>query len=446
MEAETVSNEHYVNHLADVNHKKEVTAIEDIYNQFGALLVPKGTAIEHRVHDFLVGHKMQKQLDELISVNGCLTAKSLIFEFNKFLELYPDLKQIHQSMDFDQALEHLCSVQQIPRILLQKLTILKMQLPTIFEQTLFSTWLGCMLAKEMKLSSEQIRNTFYVGLLHDLGLLHINPKLISKQESYTEQEWRSIKQHMMISVAIAKLIHPFDQEVYRGIKEHHERCDGTGYPKKLHKDQLSYSGQLIGLADIICHIRTRQYQQSGKSMANIMPYIQINLQSFKFESYQAMYSIVQRAQLEINDLLNRKDFLSLPKLLILQRVRITQLHLAFAEFVALIPDNVKGKHSRALLGSCLQIGEVIKRAGFNSSETLDWLESISDNDFTEAHQELQELDNMHYELLWLFKKAFRIIPDFLAEELPANSELTTQFQALAETMQQNLLQAWTDYS
>ncbi|GLX76733.1 hypothetical protein tinsulaeT_00730 [Thalassotalea insulae] len=445
MDTETVINAHYVNHLANVNNKKKVVATENIYNQFGALLVPKGTAIEHRVHDFLVGHKMKKQLDEFITVDGCLTANSLVAEFNKLLALFPDLQQIHQCIDFGQMLEHLCSVQQIPRILLQKLTILKLQLPTIFEQTLFSTWLGCMLAKEMKLSPQHIRNTFYVGLLHDLGLLHIDPELISKQGSYSDQEWHSVKHHMMISVAIAKLIYPFDEEVYRGIKEHHERCDGTGYPKELRNEQLSYSGQLIGLADIICHIRTRQYQQSGKSMANIMPYIQINQHSFKYESYQAMYTLVQRAELEISDLLNRKDFLALPKRLILQRVRITQLHLAFADFVALFPKETKGKHSKALIESCEHIGDTIKRAGLNSPETLDWLESISDSDFNDARQELQELDSMHYELLWQFKKVFRIIPDFLQEELPAKAKLAPQLNAHAETMQQNLLQAWTDY-
>lgn len=441
MDEEKINTQHYVNHITDVNNHNTVAATEDIYNQFGALLVPKGTTIEHKVHDFLVGHKMQKQLDELISVEGSLTANSLFADFNNLLAQYPDLLQIHQNINFSRTLEHLCCVQQIPRILLQKLTILKIQLPEVFKQTLFSTWLGCILAKEMSYTSEQIRNTFFVGLLHDLGLLHIDPALIAKQGDFTDQQWSNINQHVMISVAIAKLIYPFDQEVFRGIKEHHERCDGTGYPNKLHNKQLSYSGQFVGLSDIIFHIRTRQFNQSGKSMANIMPYIQINLHSFKFECYQAMYTIVKQSELVIGDLLKPNDFLTLSKRLIVQRVRITQLHLAFNEFMSILPKELKGKHYRALVDSCQQIDDTIKRAGLNSPESLDWLESIGNDDFSDTHLELQELDDIHFELFWLFKKVFRVIPTFLAKELANHTHLTQQLNVLAETMQQNLLQA-----
>lgn len=446
MEQKTDSPDHYVNHLSDVNTNNKLIATESIHNEFGVLLVPKGTAIEHRVLDFLTGHKMQEQLDELLTIEGCLTNTTLQQEFYTFLTKYPDVAQLHESSNFGQTLKHLCTVQQIPRILLQKLTVLKIQLPVVFEQTLFSTLLGCMLAKEMKFEQKALRNIFYIGLLHDLGLLHIDPALVSKQGEFSDEEWRTLKSHMMISVAIAKSIYPFDDEVFRGIREHHERCDGTGYPKELHREQLCISGQLIGLADIVCHIRTRQYNQSGKSMANIMPYIQINLHSFKFESYQAIYSILRGAKLELTDLLDRKNFITMPKRLILQRVRISQLHQVFSDFVAEIPKEIKGKHCLALLDSCKHLTDTIKRAGFNSSETLDWLENINDDDYIESHLELQELDDMHYELLWLFKKTFRIIPDFLNEELPTSFPLLAQFEAQSATMQQNLLSAWTDYS
>ncbi|WP_286232865.1 HD-GYP domain-containing protein [Thalassotalea sediminis] len=445
MSKEAGNNEHYVNHLSDVNETNDVVATEDIYNSTGALLLPKGTAIEYRVHDFLVGHKMQQQLDALISVEGCLTDKSLENEFVDYIQKYPDLAKIHESSKFASTLNQLCIEKQIPRILLQKLTILKIQLPGIFDQTLFSTWLACLLAKQMKLTPQQVTNTFYAGLIHDLGLLHVEPTLVNKKSHYTSEEWHSIKQHMLISTAIAKLIHPFDDEVYRAIKEHHERCDGTGYPNELHDDKLCNVGQLIGLADMICHIRTRQYNLTGKSMANILPYLQINLNSFKFESYQAMYAILQRAELDIGELLDRQTFLSVPKRIILQRVRMMQLHFAFSDFVKMLPPDTHGKHRNALLDSYKKISNIITRGGFTSPETLDWLENIKDADYNEVHQELQELDDMQYELLWLFKKAFRIIPSCINEEVPDKHDITSQLKEKMTILDQNLLQAWTDY-
>lgn len=445
MDLDVENNEHYINHLTDVSSTNEVVAVDNIYNKFGVLLVPKGTAIEHRVQEFLVGHKMQSQLDELLTVQGCLTNALLEQEFQKFLTKFPDLTQIHQNLNFASTLNQLCAVKQIPRVLLQKLTIMKIQLPGVFEQTLFSTWLACLLAKEMKLTLEQINHAFYAGLLHDIGLLHIDPALVSKQGSFTDDEWRIYKQHIKISLAIAKLILPFDKNVFRAIKEHHERCDGTGYPLELHNEQLGKIGQLIGLSDLICHIRTRQYDKSGKSMANILPYIQINLHAFKFESYQAMYSILQRAQLNTTELIDRQTFTSLPKAIILKRIRIMQLNLAFNDFIAHIPKNMSGKHCKALFDASEQINNTIKRGGFDSSDTLDWLESIKDDDFNDVNQELQELDDMQYELLWLFKKVFRITPSFLNDELPANSPVKDRLNIQMATLQHNLLQAWNDY-
>ncbi|OKY26367.1 HD-GYP domain-containing protein [Thalassotalea sp. PP2-459] len=445
MDLKVENNEHYINHLTDVSTTNKVVAVENIYNTFGVLLVPKGTAIEHRVQEFLVGHKMQSQLDELITVQGCLTNTSLEKEFQQFLKKYPDLIQIHNNTNFASILNQLCAVKQIPRVLLQKLTIMKIQLPDLFEQTLFSTWLACLLAKEMKLTLEHINHTFYIGLLHDIGLLHIDPTLVSKQSNFTDKEWDAFKQHIKISLAIAKLIHPFGNEVLRGIKEHHERCDGSGYPMGLHNSQLGNLGQLVGLADLICHIRTRQFDKSGKSMANILPYLQINSHAFKFEFYQAMYTILQRSQLDSAELIDRQTFTSLPKRIILKRIRIMQLHLAFNDFIAHIPENISGKHYKALLDANQQINNIIKRGGFDSAETLDWLESIKEDDYNEVHQELQELDDLQYEILWLFKKVFRIVPSFLTEELPEDCAAKIRLDAQMETLGQNLLQAWADY-
>ncbi|WP_299788781.1 HD domain-containing phosphohydrolase [uncultured Shewanella sp.] len=435
----------YMEHLAAVNKKMPVVAVEGIYNEFGVLLVPKDANIERRVLDFLVGHKMQKNLDCTIGIKGCLTNDALLRQFKEFLSKYPDLTQIHRTNNFDVTLKHLCTVQQVPRILLQTLTILREQLPNIFEQTLFSSWLGSMIAIEMELPPNQVQNVFNTGLFHDLGLLHIDPKIVNKEGSYSEDEWLAIKHHMIISKAIVAEVTACDEEVLRGIMEHHERCDGTGYPHELLKSKLSYCGQIIGLADILFHIRTRQLSRLGRNMADIVPYLQINSNTFMFESYQAIHNIIYRSYLRVTDLINRKDFSTLPQRLIAQRIKLKKLYKDLHLFTEKLSSCPHGKHSKSFINSSNHIFRTFNRSGLSSPEIMLWLQKMSEEDFDSSHLELQEVDTMQYELLWMIKRASRLLPELISDEVRLSENDRSLITRMADQLRQDLNDAWESY-
>lgn len=435
----------YMEHLAAVNKTMPVVAVEGIYNEFGVLLVPKNANIERRVLDFLIGHKMQKNLDSSIGIKGCLTNESLLRQFDEFLSKYEDLTQIHKANNFDVTLKHLCTVQQIPRILLQKLTILREQLPNIFEQTLFSSWLGSMIAIEMELSPNQVQNVFNTGLFHDLGLLHIAPEIVNKEGSYSDDEWHAVEHHMIISKAIVGEVNACDEEVIRGIMEHHERCDGTGYPNELLKNKLSYCGQIIGLTDILFHIRTRQFSRLGRNMADIVPYLQINSNTFTFESYQAIHNIIYRSNLGVTDLINREDFPILPKRLIEQRIKLKKLYKDLILFNEKLSSCGHGKHGRSFINSSNHIFRTFNRSGLSSQEIIQWLQRLTEEDFEGAHLELQEIDAMQYELLWMIKRASRLLPGLVSDELTSPEQDSSQITKMVEQLQQDLDDAWENY-
>lgn len=89
------------------------------------------------------------------------------------------------------------------------------------------------------------------GLLHDVGKLRIDVALLGKTGKLTEEEFAVVRRHPS---------HGFDMmrqsaaEVHEGIKagilQHHERCDGSGYPKGLRREGISPYGRLIAILDI----------------------------------------------------------------------------------------------------------------------------------------------------------------------------------------------------
>jgi HD-GYP domain-containing protein (c-di-GMP phosphodiesterase class II) len=85
------------------------------------------------------------------------------------------------------------------------------------------------------------------GLLHEIGMLRIPPEVYQHERELTEQERKTIIAHPVISFKILKAL-DLSQSVRLAVLEHHEHVDGTGYPRNLTGDQISFFGKIIGAA------------------------------------------------------------------------------------------------------------------------------------------------------------------------------------------------------
>lgn len=86
------------------------------------------------------------------------------------------------------------------------------------------------------------------ALLHDIGKLMIDRRILNKQEQLTDQEWKTVKKHCEDGAEMIRNLQldaAIDLDV---IRYHHENLDGTGYTE-LKEDQLSMSVKIIRVAD-----------------------------------------------------------------------------------------------------------------------------------------------------------------------------------------------------
>ena len=86
------------------------------------------------------------------------------------------------------------------------------------------------------------------ALLHDIGKIGIPESILNKQLSLTEEERNLINQHPMIGVDILSPVSEFSS-IIAGVKYHHERYDGKGYPEKLAGDNIPLIAAIISVAD-----------------------------------------------------------------------------------------------------------------------------------------------------------------------------------------------------
>jgi len=100
------------------------------------------------------------------------------------------------------------------------------------------------------------------GLLHDLGKITVSPEILNKPGKLTDAEWAAVRQHPARSLSLASGTVPIGTAAGRIMVEHHERMDGTGYPRRLPGDRIHRYARMASICDVFDALTShRMYRQ-----------------------------------------------------------------------------------------------------------------------------------------------------------------------------------------
>lgn len=108
--------------------------------------------------------------------------------------------------------------------------------------------LSLTIAEEMGLSDRMVLDAYWAGMVHDIGKLLIPTKVLNKRSELDDSEYNMIKHHAVWgskSLAGSETL----QHISRYILYHHEKWDGTGYPKGLEGEEIPLISQILAVAD-----------------------------------------------------------------------------------------------------------------------------------------------------------------------------------------------------
>ena len=105
-----------------------------------------------------------------------------------------------------------------------------------------------MLAAALGKSEKEVQEIYLFALLHDIGKIGVPDWIINKQDKLTEEEYAEIKKHPQIGYEILKSISILPN-LKNGVRWHHERIDGKGYPDGLSGDNIPEYAKIISVAD-----------------------------------------------------------------------------------------------------------------------------------------------------------------------------------------------------
>ncbi len=102
----------------------------------------------------------------------------------------------------------------------------------------------------LRLKTPVILNVSLAGLLHDIGVVKLDPNIIDKETELTREEMIEVQKHPAYTVNILKSISGIQKNLLLMCLQHHELINGEGYPKKLNAKQILPLSQIITISEM----------------------------------------------------------------------------------------------------------------------------------------------------------------------------------------------------
>jgi HD-GYP domain-containing protein (c-di-GMP phosphodiesterase class II) len=113
-----------------------------------------------------------------------------------------------------------------------------------------TTILSGVLGLGLNLDENELVDLCTSALLHDIGLLKIPPEIMNKPNELTEEEYEQIKRHPSFGMKLLKNIKNLPESVPDVIYQHHEREDGSGYPKGIKGNEISRYAKIVAIVEV----------------------------------------------------------------------------------------------------------------------------------------------------------------------------------------------------
>ena len=122
------------------------------------------------------------------------------------------------------------------------------------------------LGVKLGLSEGDLKDLGRAALLHDLGKSQIAHSIVNKNGSLTREEYEHMQMHPILGYEVAQKIGITNKNILDGIRHHHEKIDGVGYPDKLKGKEIGVFPRIIGICDIFDALTSRRaYKNAMKS-------------------------------------------------------------------------------------------------------------------------------------------------------------------------------------
>jgi putative nucleotidyltransferase with HDIG domain len=151
-------------------------------------------------------------------------------------------------------------------------------------------------AEALGLAADLVEQVRLAGKLHDLGKIGIREAVLDKPDRLDPDEYAHVKDHVRIGLEI---LAPMAQlgPVLDFIADHHERLDGSGYPRGVGGDEISVGGRIIAAADTFDALTSRRAYRDSRTEDDTLAYMSGLVGTSLFpDVFDALRQVVEQRQ------------------------------------------------------------------------------------------------------------------------------------------------------
>lgn len=242
---------HYLKTVTEFGDGHQVLANRDIFSSNGVKLLGAGALVNSSIYGRLLNHKLTPKLDESMTADDSVTSQSIVDEAVFLLGLDPCLLRMRAAMEDEAQLSDILDQIPLNPGLSFKLTVMRSKRKDLFQRSIFVSLVTIYIGIQAGLSTQQLVQLATAALLHDIGLLHVDPRILELSYQMSQEERRHLYAHPITAWMILNENPEYSNAVAEAVLQHHERLDGSGYPQGLRGEEIGQFGQMIAVAEIV---------------------------------------------------------------------------------------------------------------------------------------------------------------------------------------------------
>lgn len=242
-------NSHYLDRLVEAGQARGIEATEDIVCGNGVKLVAKGAAIDARMRERLLQHKLRKPLEACTRIVAGVSSRPMDVIADRLMNehaLLASLCRAEQAASVLQGFRQLNLSSPLDTLL----TVYADSGPNKLTHAVGVSLIAGALTATLHPASP-LAPVLVAGLMHDIGELYIDPAILAAAPRLTPEQWRHVVAHPVIAAGLLQELPGGGAEIADAVRHHHERLDGLGFPAGVGGPRLSGASQTLAMAELM---------------------------------------------------------------------------------------------------------------------------------------------------------------------------------------------------
>jgi HD-GYP domain-containing protein (c-di-GMP phosphodiesterase class II) len=268
---ETREEARYLKAVARCGDNRSLMVAQPIYSANGIKLLDTGARIDSRILDRLFGHTLAEPIDRCVAAEDGVRHHHLVARTRELVAAVPLLATLDASLQGRSGrLWSALGACPLPPAIAIRLTVARDTANPLYEHSLRAAFLALFVGASARIPDGDLQILATAALLHDMGMMHTDPCLYEKGKPLDQTGRRHLLGHPLTGQMIAQREPLLSPIIGPAIAHHHERLDGTGYPRGLEGDAIGRLARVLMLVEVALAVIEKESEQPDLRLSLIL--------------------------------------------------------------------------------------------------------------------------------------------------------------------------------